>query len=206
MDSFNTICPYCEHAVTITSTGYTDGNVYSNIDSVDGTLGVSVEFVVCPNEAWQRTTLGRARAFPDYVPAAVRTDYEEACAIQDLSPKAAATLARRAVQGVVRGYWGINKYSLKDELDALEKLVGQTVDPQTWKSLDAVRELGNIGAHPERDISLIVDVESGEAELLIKVVETLIDDTYIARKKREDHFAAVEQLRAKKNAERGKPP
>jgi hypothetical protein len=48
-------------------------------------------------------------------------------------------------------------------------------------------------------------VELGEAELLLTAVETLIDDTYIARKKREGHFAAVERLRQNKNAERAKP-
>jgi hypothetical protein len=53
--------------------------------------------------------------------------------------------------------------------------------------------------------NLIVDVEPGEAELLLKVVETLIDDTYIAREKREEHFAAVEALRQKKIGERAKP-
>src|SRR5580658_3159768 len=43
---------------------------------------------------WRLKPWGSARAFPDYVPATVRTDYEEACSIADLSPKAAATLAR----------------------------------------------------------------------------------------------------------------
>jgi hypothetical protein len=243
---FNWVCPYCEHAVTITGSRHHASSILSEIESEDGTLGVRAEFTTCPNEECKRTSVevllgrwgwvasgplgpggaasrqekrfievlgkwrlkpwGRARAFPDYVPAAIRSDYEEAHSIVDLSPKAAATLARRAVQGVIRDYWKVIKRTLKDELDALEKMVGQEVDPQTWKSLDAVRELGNIGAHPERDINLIVDVEPGEAELLLKVVETLIDDTYIARKKREEHFAEVERLRQKKNAERGQPP
>lgn len=50
-----------------------------------------------------------------------------------------------------------------------------------------------------------MDVEPGEAELLLQVVETLIDDTYIARKKRADRVAEVEKLRLKKDAERAKP-
>ncbi|WP_372445280.1 hypothetical protein [Clostridium estertheticum] len=45
------------------------------------------------------------------------------------------------------------------------------MDPLTWEAIDAVRTIGNIGAHMEKDINQIVDVESSEAALLI---ETLI--------------------------------
>ena len=43
----------------------------------------------------------------------------------------------------------------------------------TWAAIDAVRRVGNIGAHMEHDINVIVDVEPREAELLIGLVETL---------------------------------
>jgi len=39
------------------------------------------------------------------------------------------------------------------------------VDPLTWEAIDAVRKLGNIGAHMEKDINVIVDVDPEEAEL-----------------------------------------
>lgn len=97
---------------------------------------------------WRLKPWGNARAFPEYVPAAIRADYEEACAIVDLSPKAAATLGRRAVQGIVRDFWKVKERSLKDEIDAVEKMVGHGVPPETFQSLHAVRELGNIGATP----------------------------------------------------------
>lgn len=155
---------------------------------------------------WRLKPWGRARAFPDYVPAAIRSDYAEAHSIVDLSPKAAATLSRRAVQGILRDFWKVAPGHLVDEIKAVEALVGHGVDPETFKSLHAVRELGNIGAHPERDINLIVDVEPGEAQLLLEVVETLIDDTYIARKKRVDRMDAVEKLRAEKSAARKPRP
>jgi Domain of unknown function (DUF4145) len=145
---------------------------------------------------------GKARVFPDYVPEFIRNDYEEACSIVELSPKAAATLARRAVQGIIRDFWKVSKRDLKAEIDEVETMVGHGVDPDTFGTLHAIRELGNIGAHPERDINLIVDVEPGEAELLLKSVETLIDDTYVARRKRAERAAAMEQLRLKKKDER----
>jgi hypothetical protein len=154
---------------------------------------------------WQLKPWGKARVFPDYVPEPSRADYTEACAIVELSPKAAATLARRAVQGIIRGFWGVVKPRLKDEIDEVEEKVGHGVEPETFETLHAIRELGNIGAHPERDINLIVDVEPGEAELLLQAIETLIEDTYIARQKRAEHRAAVEELRRKKS-QRRQPP
>ena len=47
-----------------------------------------------------------------------------------------------------------------------------------------MRKVGNIGAHMEKDINVIVPVDEGEAELLVQLVETLIEDCYVARHKR----------------------
>jgi len=236
VNPFNWRCPHCEHDVTITDQRYTEETSDSGMGSEDGALAVRSQFLVCPNTecrhatvlvaleeykhsqpdgrrhvvkklgSWRLKPWGAARAFPDYVPAAVRADYEEACSIVELSAKAAATLARRAVQGIVRHFWKVKPGHLKDEIDAVEKMVGHGVDPETFQTLHAIRELGNIGAHPERDINLIVEVEPGEAELLLQAVETLIDDTYIARRKREEHRGAVERLRQEKLAARKPPP
>ncbi len=63
---------------------------------------------------------------------------------------------------MIRNFWGIAKPRLIDEVDALQ----DKVDPLTWSAIDAVRRIGNIGAHMEKDIDLIVDVEPDEAELL----------------------------------------
>ncbi|HEV6682302.1 TPA: DUF4145 domain-containing protein [Streptococcus pneumoniae] len=118
-----------------------------------------------------------AKAYPDYIPQTIRSDYEEAHAILNLSPKASATLSRRCLQGMIRDFWGISKARLVDEIDALKDLV----DPSTKKVLDALRKLGNIGAHPEKDINLIVDIEPNEAHKLLKFIELLMQKWYIER-------------------------
>ena len=46
--------------------------------------------------------------FPSYVPQPIRQDYEEACSILSLSPKAAATLCRRCLQGMIHDFWQIH--------------------------------------------------------------------------------------------------
>ena len=41
------------------------------------------------------------------------------------------------------------------------------MDADAWGAIEAVRSVGNIGAHMENDINVIVDVEPEEAKLLI---------------------------------------
>ena len=93
----------------------------------------------------------QAKVFPDYVPAAIRADYLEACLVRDLSPKASATLSRRCLQGMIRDFWGIKKARLIDEIEALK----DKTDELTWEAIDSVRSIGNIGAHMQKDIDLI---------------------------------------------------
>ena len=131
-----------------------------------------------------------------YVPKAVREDYEEACTIKDLSPKAAATLCRRALQGMVRDRWGVHERTLHDELKKIEP----QCDTDLFTALMAIKSIGNIGAHPEIDINLIIDVEEGEVDALIKVLQILDQDWYVSRADRAARLAAVHALGASKAA------
>ena len=116
-----------------------------------------------PIKVWRLTPASTAKVFPEYVPKAIRDDYTEACAIKDASPKASATLARRALQGMIRNFWGIAKPRLAAEIEALK----DKVEPKVWLAIDGVRHIGNIGAHMEKDVSTIIEVEPEEAEKLI---------------------------------------
>jgi hypothetical protein len=147
-------------------------------------------------KTWRLLPESEAKVLPDYIPGPITEDYYEACRIRDLSPKASATLARRCLQGMIRDFWKISKARLKDEIDALE----EKVDPDTWSSIDAVRSVGNIGAHMEKDINIIVDVEPEEAQLLIGLIEQLVDDWYVDRENRRVRSEALKALaEAKKN-------
>jgi hypothetical protein len=74
------------------------------------------------------------------------------------------------------------------------------VDPVTWDAIEAVRKLGNIGAHMEKDIDVIVEVDPEEANLLIGLVETLLKEWYVAREERRARMAAVIAAAATKKA------
>ncbi|KKZ89093.1 DUF4145 domain-containing protein [Rhizobium phaseoli] len=156
-------------------------------------------------EAWQLRPGSSSKPQPDYIPAALREDYFEACAIRSASPKASATLARRCLQGMIRDFCGIAKGRLIDEIKELNKRLDdgsapRGVEPETIEAIDAVRDIGNIGAHMEKDINLIIDVEPGEAQALIELIEMLFEEWYVARHKREQRLAAVKTIAAEKKA------
>jgi hypothetical protein len=135
---------------------------------------------------------------PDYIPKAIIEDYTEACKIKDLSPKASATLSRRCIQGMIRDFWKIKKGTLKEEVDELE----DKVEPEVWNAIDAIRKIGNIGAHMEKDINLIIEVEPKEASELIELIELFADEWYIARKNRQDRLDKIVKTSDKKEAKK----
>jgi len=227
MASRSFTCPYCNHPTTIT-----DPNHFENWEHIDiaksslGDVGFYIQAITCPNtecsklwlraelckthysnggypkstviQSWQLLPESEAKVLPDYIPQQIQQDYYEACRIRDLSSKASATLARRCLQGMIRDFWGIKKARLKDEIDDLE----EKVDSDVWASIDAVRSVGNIGAHMEKDINIIVDVEPGEAQLLIGLIEQLVDDWYVACESRRKRTEELKKLAAAKEAQK----
>lgn len=148
-------------------------------------------------KTWELIPQSSAKVFPVYIPQQLRNDYNEACAILKLSPKASATLSRRCLQGMIRDYWGIkNKGSLKQEIDAIQ----DKVDTLTWEAIEAIRTVGNIGAHMEKDVDLIIDVDPDEAEKLISLIEMLFEDWYIASHERAERLRNIKQIAADKTA------
>lgn len=228
MASRSFTCPYCNHPTTITDPNYFENweNIYIAKSKL-GDVGFFIQAVTCPNtkcfelwlkaelchtyqnqhgnrvkstviKSWQLLPESEAKVLPDYIPKPIQNDYYEACRIRDLSPKASATLARRCLQGMIRNFWGIKKARLKNEIDELE----DKVDADTWTSIDAVRSVGNIGAHMEADINIIVDVEPGEAQLLIGLIEQLVDDWYVTRENRRKRTEALKKLASEKEAQK----
>ena len=214
-ESFNWTCPFCGRHTTITADRVSVEDHRFFLNSKHGPQYLRTTAVACPNEeckelalsasrgpytpsrygdndgpsveTWSLRPRAVVRSFPDYVPQAIRDDYREACEIRERSPKASATLSRRCLQGMIRDFWGIQKDRLIDELKALQGVV----DGATWNAIDALRKLGNIGAHMEKDVNLMVDVEPREAQLLVEMIETLIHEWYVVRHDRQQRLAAI---------------
>ncbi|NQU47793.1 MAG: DUF4145 domain-containing protein, partial [Planctomycetes bacterium] len=215
------MCPHCGRATTITHSKFELDDREFNNGNVLGSLNLISRVVICPSpdckkfevkaelvqkglpldprnsrsgwkqiQHWDLLPSSSAKQFPEFVPAAILEDYGEACKIQTLSPKASATLSRRCLQGMIRDFWKIKKDRLVDEINELNG----RIDPLTWDGIDAVRKIGNIGAHMEKDINVIVEVDPNEAALMIGLVEMLIEDWYIAKHNRKERLSALKSV------------
>lgn len=225
-EGFNWTCPHCQRHVTITNTIIGDTTTLYH-ENADGRHSLVTHFITCPNpecrkftlevqlhrsvqqpngrekltelvKSWRLVPPSNAKVFPDYIPQPLIDDYTEACLIREDSPKASATLARRCLQGILRDFWGVKPGRLVDEIEAIK----DKTDYLTWEAIDAVRKIGNIGAHMEKDINLIVDVDSNEAELLINLIETLFQDWYINREERKKRLQSIVDIGSQKTKDR----
>ncbi len=120
------ICPFCKHAqafshsCAIRETGFDAlPRPMSTPDDIM-TTKFWVYTLKCSNPSCERTSVTAInqksfkqidlipqvviRHYPDYIPEQIRRDYEEASSILELSPKAAATLLRRCLQGMIRDF------------------------------------------------------------------------------------------------------
>ena len=148
---------------------------------------------------WKLLPHSMAKIFPNYIPDNIKKDYEEACAILNDSPKASATLSRRCLQGIIRDYWKItDKNTLFNEI---KELSVKGVDQNIIDTLQAFRSIANIGAHPEKD-NTIIDVEKEEAEELIKMIEMLFEEWYIAREEKKRRLNNIKQINQNKRSKK----
>lgn len=219
-------CPYCNMIMPISDETLTKQTPNFSYPSVSGWYknGMPIEpsalklyFFKCPNcnqytikakgigEMVKDVDLlirpiSSAKQFPKYIPKAIRQDYEEACAIVTLSPKASATLSRRCLQGMIRDFWGVEKKNLYEEISTLK----DKIPADLWSSIDALRQLGNIGAHMEKDTNVIVDIDPDEANSLIQLIELLMKEWYINREERKKLFSGIITTNQSKQSERKK--
>ena len=226
-------CPHCLAWSSLDDEQYKVERV--DIDgNADGLSALIVRVIICKNARCRKATLtadlygmvpyqfaagtgtklGVVRSYPlvpdsmakpqpSYIPQPIVAAYQEAVLIVALSPKASATLSRRCLQGMIRNFFSISKRSLADEIDAIKDHTSEDV----WQAIDALRKIGNIGAHMEKDINVIVDVDEDEARLLLSLIEQLFDDWYVTRHKREERLAAIKQTAAEKASQKkGMPP
>lgn len=118
-----------------------------------------------------------------FVPDVLRSDYVEARKVIKISPNASAMLARRCLQRLLREHMGIKGKTLADEIRSASE---RNLLPEFLREdLDSVRLVGNFGAHPEKSIETgtIVDVEPGEAEWSLQVVEAMFDLLFVGPEK-----------------------
>lgn len=136
------------------------------------------------------------------VPRELAKDYIEACLVIADSAQASAALSRRCLQYLLRKYAGVKSSDLSKEIDEL--LAKNLLPSHLADSIDAVRNIGNFAAHPMKSKTTgeIVEVETGEAEWNLDVLESLFDFFFI----QPAILKAKREALNKKLTEAGKPP
>jgi len=136
------------------------------------------------------------------VPEEFASDYKEACLVMADSAKASAALSRRCLQNLIREKEGIKKPTLSQEID--EVIETKRLPSHLSGTIDALRNLGNFAAHPIKDKNTgeIVEVEPGEAEWTLDVLEGLFDFYFVQPAELQRKRDALN----KKLKDAGKPP
>jgi hypothetical protein len=146
---------------------------------------------------------GTARApVPKEVPAAIAEDFTEACLVLADSPKASAALSRRCLQHLLRHAAKVKPADLAIEIQQV--LDSGVLPTDLAESIDAIRNVGNFSAHPQKSTASgeILPVEPQEAEWTLEVLEALFDFYFVRP-------AVLDAKRAALNAKlaaAGKPP
>ena len=143
------------------------------------------------------------RPIPPEVPKELADEFNEAAAVLPISPKASAALSRRCLQNLIQNHLGVTgKRNLSEEIQAV--IDSGQLTSGLEKEIDAIRTIGNFAAHPSKDknTGLIVEVEEGEAEWNLDVLEDLFDHFFVKEVKRRQRI----QDANKKLKAAGKPP
>jgi len=151
----------------------------------DEYTGVNLEKEYDENTIWPMST---ARVCPTEVPEDLKSDFLEAAAVLAISPKASAALSRRCLQHLLREHSKVKRADLSHEI--AELLNRHILPTDLEEQLDAVRNIGNFAAHPQKDkmSGEILPVEPHEAEWNLDVLEELFDH----------YFVRPERMRLKK--------
>ncbi len=160
-------CPSCERVVLVLGSG--------KIGSIGGRHildYIKDERLIYPR-APSRVPLSKE------VPEEFATGYREACIVLADSPKASAALSRRCLQNLLRGNAKVKPSNLANEIQ--EVIDNGSLPPYIVESINDVRNIGNFAAHPiksERP-GEIVDVEPGEADWNLDVLEALFNFYFV---------------------------
>jgi len=165
-----TICPACSELIVLLQHGKIQGT-----PERQWLTDISVEELLYPKGAF--------RPVEPEVPEKYRADYKEAAAVLSVSPKASAAISRRILQQLLRDECNVKKSSLAKEISEFTSREG--IPNYLSEAVDAVRNVGNFAAHPLKDTNTgeIVEVETGEADWLLDVIDAFFDYIFVQPQK-----------------------
>lgn len=153
---YSAVCPFCKRAMILLTTKKKDKeSPYLEI------------------QAWPKVV--NRPPLPAEVVEPYATDYYEACFILADSPRASAALSRRCFQMLLREKADVRPGDLSSEID--QALASKTLPPELASMMAGLRDVANFAVHPLKNThpGVVVEVEPGEAEYILDVLEALFD-------------------------------
>ena len=134
------------------------------------------ELYILPKIAFDYYTTPVVKEVSVSVPEDLAKDCREAHKILGDSPRSSALLARRILEKILRDH-GHKQGTLNAQLGSLAN--SKELSSIDIAKLHAVRNLGNIAAHFTEKSQALLDVEPGEAELCLQIVDELFTHYYV---------------------------
>lgn len=132
-------------------------------------------------------------AFPEEIPEDIREAYEQACFLLKRCPKASGALSRYCLQQLARDFWELPA-SERGTLSAEFSLLSDRVLAETQESINYIRKFGSIESHLTKDRDLMVETTIDEAKMLIALVQLLVQEWYVDRKKRQSRCNTIKMM------------
>ncbi|MGI0011321.1 MAG: DUF4145 domain-containing protein [Nitrosopumilaceae archaeon] len=128
-----------------------------------------------PLESYMVQPRGASRPLPSEVPDKYSIPFHKAVEVLSISAEASAAISRKCLQNLLREEAKVKPRNLADEI---QEVIDSNVLPSDLaESIDAIRNIGKFASHPIKSTNTgeLVDVEEGEAEWTLDVLEDLFD-------------------------------
>lgn len=125
------------------------------------------------------------------VPEDLRKLYKESAEVLSVSPRSSAILSRYLLQKILHNELKIEKRNLEEEIKELENK--KDIPSNFITLLQVLRKIANFGAHPKKSTNSgeIMDIEPGEAEVMLEIIEQLFDYVFIKPKKQAEFLKHI---------------
>lgn len=129
----------------------------------------------------------------DFIPQKYVDLYQEAEQVNNISPRASATLSRYLLQMILHEELNIKKRNLEEEITELES---QSHIPSTLVTfLQVMRRVANFAAHPKKSTNSaeIVEIEEGESAVMLELINELFDFVFVKPAKEKEFMKRIEE-------------